>query len=303
MRYGSPGSGSVSVREVGAVPTGEEALARAVEVLGRSRIGDPRREALRLWSAIANTTVGAVWLRQQSPADPARLDRFREAVERRVGGMPFAYAVGRAAFRRLDLVADGRALIPRPETEGLVALVLQWAGKAPGGTAADVGTGSGCIALSLAVEGHFDRVIATERSAQALGLARENLERVQPPVPVDLRRGHWLEPLGGERCRVIVANPPYLRDDEWAALEPGVRDFEPREALTSGPDGMTATRTLLRQAGGALVPGGLLALEIDERRATAVAALARDVGWRHVAIHHDLFGRPRYVLAVVREDS
>jgi release factor glutamine methyltransferase len=146
-------------------------------------------------------------------------------------------------------------------------------------------------------------VIATDRSPHALAQARENLDRVRPPVPVELRRGDWLAPLGAERCRVIVANPPYLREDEWPTLEPGVRDFEPREALTSGPDGLEATRTLLRRAGAALVPGGLLALEIDERRATAVAALARDVGWRHVALHHDLFGRPRFVLAVVREDS
>jgi release factor glutamine methyltransferase len=281
----------------------EEGIARAAEVLGAAGIADPRREALRVWSAIAGESVGTMWLRRECPADPRVRERAQAAVQRRVGGMPFAYAVGCASFRTLELLSDDRALIPRPETEGLVALVLQWAGQASGGTAADAGTGSGCIALALAVEGHFDRVIATDRSPRALALARENVERVHPSVPVDLRRGDWLAPVAPERCRVIVANPPYLREDEWAALEPGVRDAEPREALASGPDGLAATRTLLRQAGHALVPGGLLALEIDERRATSVAALARGAGWRHVAIHHDLFGRPRYVLAVARGDS
>jgi release factor glutamine methyltransferase len=234
--------------------------------------------------------------------------RFWEAVEQRSSGTPFAYAVGRVAFRQLELNLDPRALIPRPETEGLVDLVLQWMGSGEdgsgrGGAVADIGTGCGCIALSLAVEGNFERVIAVERSPDAAALARENVRRIRPPVPVEVREGDLIAPLGEERLRVIVANPPYLTAQEYEALHPSVRGFEPREALVSGSDGLDATRALLMGAGARLEPGGLLALEIDERRADAVRALARAGGWGRTTIREDLFGRPRYALAFRREEA
>src|SRR5207247_5348937 len=136
-------------------------------------------------------------------------------VERRASGTPFAYAVGRVAFRTLDLALDPRALIPRPETEGLVDLVLREAGKREAGggrrgVVADIGTGCGCIALSLAVEGAFDRVIAVERSGGGAALARENAELVAAPTPVEVREGDLLAPLtgGGGRSRRLVALRP-----------------------------------------------------------------------------------------------
>jgi release factor glutamine methyltransferase len=224
------------------------------------------------------------------------LRRFQGMVERRLTGMPFAYAAGQMSFRRLTLAIDRRALIPRPETEGLVDLVLQWAVDRPGGLVADIGTGSACIALSLALEGRFAQVIATEPSTPAAALARDNVRRAVVPVPVEVRAGDLLAPLGVEPYRAIVSNPPYLTDDEWAVLDPSVRLFEPRLALASGPDGLDATRSLIADAGRRLEPGGLLALEIDERRATAVADLARASGWEQIRIEHDLFGRPRYAL-------
>ena len=134
-------------------------------------------------------------------------------------------------------------------------------------------------------------------SEAAVALARENIVRVSPAVPVEVRVGDLLSPLDGVRCRVIVANPPYLTDREWAALDPDVRDHEPALALASGPDGLDATRRLLVGARDVLEPGGLLALEIDERRAPEVQGARAAAGWR-VSIHRDLFGRPRYALAV-----
>jgi len=285
------------------VATVGDILARGTAALTLAGARDARGDALRLWSTLNDSPIGAAWLEWDHPADSARIQRFRVAVQRRATGMPLAYAAGRAAFRTLDLVSDERALIPRPETEGLVAHVLRWAARCPGGVVVDAGTGTGCIALALAVEGEFDRVVAIDRSPAALALARENLARVAPRTTVDLCLGDWLMPLARRQCRVIVANPPYLREDEWASLDPAVRDFEPAGALVSGSDGLTATRLLLHQAHNVLTANGLLALEIDERRATAVAALARETGWGDVTIHYDLFGRPRYVLAVVREDS
>ena len=216
--------------------------------------------------------------------------------------------MGRTGFRSLELKLDARALIPRPETEGLVDLVLRETGMRDAGcgmrgVVADVGTGCGCIALSLAVEGHFDRVIAVERSPEAAALARENVALVRPPVPVEVREGDLLAPLAGERCRAIVSNPPYLTDAEYRHLDRSVTRFEPRDALVSGPDGLAATRALLAGARGVLEPGGLLALEVDERRAERVARLARELAWSRVNVYDDLFGRRRYVLAILEEDA
>lgn len=278
-------------------------LESGAAALLRSGVREPRREAAALWSALAGCSPGAAWIERDRPAAPALIVDFREAVARRAAGMPAAYATGRVAFRTLELAVDRRALIPRPETEGLVELVLRWAAGKPGGVAADIGTGTGCIALALATEGRFERVLATDSSVEAASLARENVAQVRPGVPVEVRVGDLLAPLAADRCRVIVVNPPYLTDGEWAALDPAVREFEPQAALVSGPDGLDATRTLLREARAVLEPGGLLALEIDERRPAAVHALAHAAGWGHVNIHQDLFGRPRYALAVWGEDA
>lgn len=284
--------------DLGTVPVtlGAE-LEAAAALLGAAAVAEPRREARRLWEAVAGVHAGDAWLRRNGPSDSATTARFRAAVRDRVEGAPHAYAAGTVAFRTLELAIDRRALIPRPETEGLVDLVLQWLGGSTGGIAADIGTGSGCIALSLAVEGAFERVIATDASGAAVALARENVARVAPSVPVDVHAGDLLAPLGDVRCRVVVANPPYLTEDEWIALDPAVRDWEPKSALSSGADGLEATRRLLDGAGAVLEPRGLLALEIDERRPDDVRRLAEAAGWR-VSIHRDLFGRPRYALAV-----
>lgn len=276
-----------------------EVLSKATERLQQAGVLNPKRESTALWAAIVGRTPGDVWLDREGAAEPGAVDRFWTAVGRRAAGAPFPYAVGRVGFRNLDLVVDARALIPRPETEGLVGLVLEWAGNRHGGQglAADVGTGTGCIALALAQEGDFSGVVATERSPQAAALARENVARVAPKVPVEVREGDLLGPLAGSRYRVIVSNPPYLTEPEYAALEPSVKSYEPREALVSGVDGLDATRALLAGAAALLEPGGLLALEIDERRGPDVRALAHEHGWRRIGIHDDLFGRPRFALA------
>jgi len=257
-------------------------------------------EATALWAAVAGLKPAEVWLRREADAAPDVTQRFWKAVEQRKRGVPFAYVVGHVGFRTLDLKIDPRALIPRPETEGLVELVLQEIGQR--GLAADVGTGSGCIALSLAVEGSFEKVVAVEQSPDAAAVARENVARINPATPVEIREGNLLEPLvdKGERYRVIVSNPPYLAAAEYDALDQSVRDFEPRDALVSGTDGLRATRTLFAEAGALLERAGILALEIDERRADAVRALGEELGWS-VAIHEDLFHCPRYALST-RED-
>ena len=126
---------------------------------------------------------------------------------------------------------------------------------------------------------------------------------MRPPVPVEVREGDLLAPLAGERYRAIVSNPPYLTGAEYLHLDRSVTRFEPRDALVSGPDGLAATRALLAGARGVLEPGGLLALEVDERRAERVVRLARELAWSRVNVYDDLFGRRRYVLAILEEDA
>lgn len=233
---------------------------------------------------------------------PASRELWRAALTaagRRARGAPFAYAVGRAAFRHLTLDVDERVLIPRQETEQLVELVLA-AGLAPGGLAIDVGTGSGAIALALATEGTFERVIATDASLDALAIARRNVELVGSAAraPIELRHGSLLAPVRRERARVLVSNPPYIAIGEAVSLPPGVRDWEPPVALFCGADGMGAIAGLIAGAAAVLEPGGLLALEVDVRRASLAAELAASAGGlEEIRVLLDLTGRERFLFA------
>jgi release factor glutamine methyltransferase len=199
---------------------------------------------------------------------------------------------GWIGFRHLTLRSDGRALIPRPETEGLVDLVL---GRLRSGRVVDVGTGTGCIALSLAREGAFSQIIGVDRSREALALAAEN--RGLAGARVELICSDLCSALGSGAFDALISNPPYLTAGEYAGLEPAVRDWEPACALASGVDGLEATARLLDEARRVLRPGGLLALEVDCTRAQATAHRASALEWQQVEIHNDLFGRERYLLA------
>ena len=216
-------------------------------------------------------------------------------------GAPFAYAVGTACFRHLNLVVDERVLIPRPETEVLVGEILERMeakSDSSWGTAADIGTGSGAIALSLAAEGTFDRVIATDASLDALEIAKENASRSAAALnaPVEFRHGSLLAPITDEKVSVIVSNPPYVAFSEADALPSSVRDWEPPIALFTGHDGMRATAEIVRNGARRLTRGGLLALEVDERRASLVAELMMGHGaYTNVGVRLDLAGRERFV--------
>jgi len=228
----------------------------------------------------------------------------REAARRRAMGAPFAYAVGRSAFRHLTLLVDERVLIPRAETEELVDAVLERLAGSAGGIVVDVGTGSGAIALALASEGRFLRVIGTDVSLGALDVARANAARLgDVGTIVEFRHGSLLQPVRGLRTRAIVSNPPYIAYEEAAALVESVRNWEPPVALFSGNAGMAATRAIIRAAADVLEPGGLLALEVDARRASLAAEAALATGrYRDVTVRLDLAGRERILLAN-REDD
>ena len=228
---------------------------------------------------------------------PEIVDALRRAAEQRALGAPIQYATGRAAFRHLTLEVDNRVLSPRPETEVLVDLALE---RCSGGTVVDVGTGSGCIALALASEGRFDRVIATDISAGALSVACANAERLCDSLrtPLEFRLGSLLAPLGGEQVRMVVSNPPYIAAAEADALPALVRNWEPSIALFSPADGMAHITSLARDAASVLERGGWLLLEVDARRAQLAVETVSAGGWyQEVAVHRDLTGRERFVIA------
>jgi release factor glutamine methyltransferase len=164
----------------------------------------------------------------------------------------------------------------------------------------DIGTGSGAIALALASEGAFDRVVATDLSVDSLAVARQNAARLAGAlrVPVEFRQGSLLNPVQDIRASVIVSNPPYIAYHEAADLPPSVRDWEPVLALLSGADGMTATSAIIHGAAELLQQGGILALEVDVRRASLAAeSLAVDPRYCEIAVRLDLAGRERFVVA------
>jgi len=270
----------------------DDALRDAAGRLAAAGIPEPRREAERIWAGLTGRELGAAFLARHDLFEPSEAIVFTEAVSRRSAGEPLAYVTGRCGFRYLDLRIDRRALIPRPETEGLVTLLLE---RVTTGMVADIGTGSGCVALSLLTEGRFRAVTAVDRSAAALSLARENAARVGAAPRFVL--GDLTAALATGSCDALVSNPPYLTDAEHAALDGSVRCWEPAEALVSGADGLAATRALLSDGHRVVRPGGWIALELDANRAAASAAIAGSQGWIDVTLARDLFGRERYLLA------
>ncbi len=267
-------------------------LADAVAGLSAAGLASPRREALRIWADLSSEHPGEFVLRPDEVIPPGTAAAFLAAVKRRAAGEPLAYATGRIEFRKLTLRSDSRGLIPRPETEGLVDLLLP---RVRSGRVADIGTGSGCLALSLALEGEFSQVVGVDQSADALALAREN--RARTGMGVSLVKGDLCAPLRGGVFDALVSNPPYLTTGEYALLDRSVRDWEPRSALESGDDGLRATTRLLDEGRTVLRRGGWLGLEVDATRAAESAHRAGALGWTDVAIQADLFGRERYLLA------
>lgn len=282
-----------------------EALEELTVTLASVGIPDAARIAADVIASLLGAPGSWPFANRDFNLDAEILIAARRAARKLTSGAPFAYAVGTAPFRHLTLDVDESVLIPRPETEMLVDEILtqmkaEAIADAGWGTAADIGTGSGAIALALACEGRFERIIATDVSIDALAVARRNIERNRNLLraPVELRHGSSISPLAAERVRLLVSNPPYVAFSESEALPPSVRDWEPPASLLSGADGMAVTAGIVREGASILEPGGLLALEVDERRASLVAELVMATGnYIAVGVGLDLTGRERFVFA------
>jgi release factor glutamine methyltransferase len=214
-------------------------------------------------------------------------------------GEPLQYVLGETFFRDLRLRTDRRALIPRPETEQLVERALGvrelWDRARP--RVADVGAGSGCIALAVARACPHAEVWATDVSEDALALARENGDRLfDGACPVHFEKKDLLEGWPPALLDAVISNPPYVSEPEWAGLDASIRRYEPRPALVGGPDGWEVTARLIEQAAPALAPGGWIFLEIGDRQGAGTRRRLEDAGFARVSIEPDLAGRDRFAV-------
>lgn len=229
---------------------------------------------------------------------------FDDMVERRRAGEPLQYVLGRWGFRTLDLLVDRRVLIPRPETEQVVEVALSEMSRLgkrhP--VVVDLGTGSGAIAISLAVEGRAAEVWATDRSPDALAVARANLTGAGTLIArrVQVLEGSWFAALPSSlhgRVDLIVSNPPYVAEHEVPDLPADVADWEPVGALVSGPTGLEDVESILRGAPPWLADDGVVVMEIAPHQAEPSTALARDAGFVEAFVKPDLAGRDRALVA------
>jgi release factor glutamine methyltransferase len=237
-----------------------------------------------------------------TPAPPGASARRVELARRLASGVPLQHVIGHWGFRQLDLTVDRRALIPRPETEVVVAVALRELaanrGARTSARALDLGTGSGAIACSLVAECDDLAVVATDRSLEALSLAAENRQRLSPAARerLVLVGADWYAPFGAT-FDLIVANPPYVSEKEWAGLDPLVADHDPRHAIVAGPDGFECLEQVISGAKGALRRGGALVVELAPAQAERAIALVRRRGARVASVEPDLTGRPRVLAA------
>ncbi len=273
-----------------------EALDSAVDALAAVGIEDPRLDAEVLLAEATGIDRATLAADPRAEVAPAAARLFGEMVRRRLRREPVAYIVGRKGFRNLELAVDRRVLVPRPETELLVELALERAPR----RLLDVGTGSGAIAFAVADELPGCEVTATDTSPAALEVARANAERLGLVDRVRFRDGTL--PADGA-FDLIVANLPYVAERDWSSLQPEVTEWEPREALLAGPDGLDAYRSLLATLDGGRGLSGMapqtsttLAVELGEGQAPAVVELMREAGFGAIETRRDLAGIERVVL-------
>lgn len=268
-------------------------------VLARAGLDSARVEAEVLLGEALGGSRHLAYLDPQLPLSETEHDRFVALVRRRARRVPIQYVVGRETFCGLDLVVTPDVLIPRPETEGAVAAVLAAVADTARPVIADVGTGSGCVALALAAARPDALIYALDYSPAALDVARVNAERFGMGARVRFLEGDLVAPLlrEGVQAHVVVSNPPYVADGEFEGLQPEVR-CEPDAALRGGPDGLQYYRRIIAEAPGALASRGRVVLELGFGHAEAVQAMAARAGLGIERLDPDFNGIPR-ILTVI----
>jgi release factor glutamine methyltransferase len=279
-----------------------EVVRRSTTFLAERGSESPRLDAELLSAHVLGLRRLDVYLQFDRLLRDGELEPIRGLLRRRAAGEPVAYLLGEKEFCGRAFMVTPSVLIPRPETELLVERVLLWArATAPPGGARiiDTGTGSGCVAVTLAAELPQARLLASDVSGEATLVAEANAARHGVGDRCTVSRGSWLEPFDAEPpVDALVSNPPYVTTSEFDSMMRDVRDFEPRVALDGGDDGLDAYRAIVAAASARLRRGGLIALEIDPRRRAAVESLVVE-SWpgSQVTVSTDLSGRERVVEA------
>jgi release factor glutamine methyltransferase len=264
------------------------------EAIGSLPDGMDRIDAEYLLAHVLQLPRAWLYAHADDELAPVHRDAFRNLQVRRKAGEPVAYLTGLRGFWSLELRVTSDTLIPRPETELLVETALALLHPERTATVLDLGTGSGAVALAIAVERPLAQVTAVERSPAALAVAKDNAQRLKLER-VNFETGNWYEGFGGHRFDVIVSNPPYIEDGD-THLDHGDLRYEPRTALVSGLDGLDDIRQIIVQAPGYLLPGGWLLLEHGWQQGAAVRGLLEGAGFREIMTELDLEGRDRVSL-------
>jgi release factor glutamine methyltransferase len=277
--------------------TPRDLLAQIAARLGAAGIENARAEAWLLLAAATGRERVALIAGAPEMLTAEQQARLEEVVRRRCAREPLAYVIGEKEFWSLSFEVGPAVLIPRPESETLVEAVLaQLSARDRPLRLLDLGVGSGCLLLALLSELPEATGLGVDDSPAALALARRNAERLGLAGRADFRHGHWGESVR-ERFDLIVSNPPYVAERDWDALQPEIREFEPKAALVAGPDGLAAYRALAPECTRLLAQGGVCALEIGFAQGDAVAALLAAEGLALAERRRDLAGIERCLIA------
>jgi release factor glutamine methyltransferase len=278
-----------------------QAIAESRRVLGQAGIESAEQEALWIVQHVLRLPAHHVVIDRDRLLASTELADVKGLIQRRVGREPLQYILGTQEFCGLEFHVNPAVLIPRPETELLVEYVAQRISSEQPATIVDVCTGSGCIAVAIARQRPRARLIATDLSSRSLDVARQNAVRHSVGERMIWLEGNLLGALVGQRLEgqvdIIVSNPPYIAEADWATLQPEVRLFEPRGALVAGPKGTELHERLLREAGRYLSPGGALILEIGVGQARAIRQIVEQIsGYRFHRLVYDAAGLERVVI-------
>lgn len=288
-----------------ATKTVQEVLKAGSDYLAARNVNEPRMACELLLSRLLGSKRLELPLMSARTIEEKHLAAMRRGIKRVADGEPVQYVLGQTEFMGHVFKTDARALIPRQDTETLVEAVLGckalWKRDAP--AIVDLGTGSGCIVISLALAHPNGKYLALDVSEEALGLARENAALLGVAERIAFERAEMSDVVEPEHCDAVVANLPYIATAEYEKLPAHILKHEPRVALDGGPDGLTCIEQAVQDAAIALKPGGFLFLEIGFDQASRAMEFLQDAGFEGVEVRRDLGGRDRVVLGRIPEDA
>ena len=277
-----------------------EVIQKSAEFLAKKGVESPRLQTELLLGHVLRLPRMQLYLNFERALSETELGTLRQLVKRRGQREPLQHIIGSMSFCGLEIAVNRHVLVPRPETELLAELGWQFLStiNPQPSSVLDFGTGSGCLAIALAVRCPGARIVALEASADALAVARENAVRNNAGDRVEFHWGDGFASLPADaRFHLIISNPPYIPEAELTSLEPEVRDFDPHSALDGGPDGLDFHRLLAAQTGPLLQPGGRIMLEFGDGQAEAVRRIFEAQKWIVEAVKEDYTHHPRYLIA------